>query len=299
MFVTSINASNSALFAPLAQKKWFTPIDYPGRYLLGAIGEDEQGKYAAGVLVFEIREGGNGEEDLIAAVLQWLYVAPEFRRRGAADALLQELFRILSKTPVEAVICDLPMGDEYRELCACLENWGFEFTPVNVYELNTTLGALGALPVFQKQPRPHTMALRHAPKQLLNDALRRLENQWFLPDDLYERIPSRDEDLSCVICGKNAAEGLALVCSDGEGGLELLLMRAFSDAQRNSIDLLTFAGRAAMSKYPPETPVRIVCRSEATAGIIHHMIPGAQPFLVLRGISSVFVEDETEQTEET
>jgi len=189
-------------------------------------------------------------------------------------------------------MCDLSMDSEYNELCAYLEDWGFEFLPINRYELNITLEEVKRLPIFAKAPRPHTIALRDTPSYLLRDALGKMEHQLFLPDDLYERLPSRDPDLSCIIFEKSRTEGLALVCPDGEGGLELLLMRAFSDVQRNTLDLLSFAGRAAMKKYPPETPVRVVCRMEAAAGIINNLLPNAQPLLVRRGVCSVFIDDD-------
>ena len=88
MLITTVTCENKALFESMAPAQWFDLLELPGRFVLGAIDEDDQGQYAAGVLVFEVEEI-SPEEDayLIAGTLRWLYVEPQARGRGVGDAL--------------------------------------------------------------------------------------------------------------------------------------------------------------------------------------------------------------------
>ena len=54
MFVVTVDEKNRSLFEHMVAEEFFDPLNKEGRYVLGAIGEDEYGMYAAGVLSFEV-----------------------------------------------------------------------------------------------------------------------------------------------------------------------------------------------------------------------------------------------------
>lgn len=118
------------------------PLDRPGHYCLGAVAEKDGKETAAGILVFDISEGSVGEESAIAAQIQWLYVEEDFRNQGIGNELMTELYRILNQAEIFPVLCDIPFPEEYNELCAFLEDWGFAFSLIDKYEFRTTLEKL-------------------------------------------------------------------------------------------------------------------------------------------------------------
>lgn len=150
MEILLIDNDSRNIFDNLAPTEFFSPFDLPGRYRLGAVDENEKGLYAAGVLIFDVQE--SPDKSGAEAVLQWLYVAKDTRRRGAADSLMSELLEVLSATGVEKLICNLPMEDDYDFLCAYLEAWGMQFTLIDRYECTISLKELLKHPTFQGKP---------------------------------------------------------------------------------------------------------------------------------------------------
>ena len=53
----------------------------------------------------------DGEDRLLIGMLRWLYVAEEFRNRGAADALMEEYFLLLAYAGIELAVYDLPFKE--------------------------------------------------------------------------------------------------------------------------------------------------------------------------------------------
>lgn len=277
-------------FDNLAPNEFFSPFDLPGRFRIGAVKEDENGLHAAGVLVFDVI--ANPDEDIIEAVLQWLYVAKDSRRLGAADAMMSLLLSTLSDAGVERLVCDLPMEDEYDFLCAYLEAWGIKFTLLDRYECAISLEELLKNPFFQSRPGRQVIPLSNC---FQSNLLRKIEQLKELPDviaspDAY--LPQCDSDVSCAYIENGDIKGLTLVRKLGPEDLELLLFRPLGKSAKYVQDMLLFAALKTKQKYTPKTLIHINCRTEAAASLIAFFFPDLQPRLVRRGTFYLFEEEE-------
>ena len=284
MIITTIVNENKVLFEKMVPSKIFEQVNSQGHMGLGAILDKHDGKYAAGVLIFHVDEGTNGEENLTAAIIKWFYVAEEFRKNGVADALMKEFFRVMDEAGIEHIICDVPMPGEYDFLCAYLEEWGFEFTLTNIYELEAQLGEILEKPVFSgPKASAKTIALKEVPAVSFRQFIGNMKKRNDVLNIITANVSDYDLDISCVYMNGSSVEGAMLIKAYNCGELELLFMRAISNAKKVMSDLLLFSAHAAAKKYPSETTVHIVCRIEAAAGVIQKLFPDRQPILVRRG----------------
>lgn len=286
MLITTVTQENRSMFEAMVPEECFNPLDLPGRFVIGAIGEDEEGQYAAGVLVFEVGELMLEDGSvLITADLRWIYVDPQARGRGAGDALMEEYFRIIRESGVVYLeTCDLPLGEEYDELCAFLEDWGFTFTVSDVYQAVIPLGKLLSAPFFGGGVSLPVEPLSESPAELLFRELERYEDLPMARSDLSELLPFCDLDVSCAFWDRQKLRGLLLVLSSPNGNLEPVLMRATVSDPRVVISLARFAGARAGEKYPPDQPVKIDCRMQAASSLVDLFLPDLQPLLMRRGV---------------
>ena len=109
-------------------------------YALGAVVQEGTQEYAAGILTFDVEEGMTDDGNLIAVTIKWFFVAEKFRRKGVGEALMQEFFRVVDEADMDDIFCDIQMPQEYNELCAYLESWGFTFTLMDSHVVSITLG---------------------------------------------------------------------------------------------------------------------------------------------------------------
>jgi len=294
MLITRITHDNRSVFQNLIPAEQYAELDMPGQFALGAIGEDDRGQYAAGVLLFAVQEGVHEAGSDIAAELRWLYVAEECRRQGAADALMGELLRILDAAGITALLCDLPMDNDCDLLCLYLEAWGFRFRHMDRFVCSTTLGELLENPFFRQRHSTPVLPLSGFHANTLVQSVRKYTELPFVLQDLEAYLPQCDQDVSCGIWNRSSVEGLTLVRKLGGGGLELLLCRSKSQQIRQVMDMLLFAAGQAAKKYPPETTVRIDCRIGAAADLIAYFLPQAVPPMIRRGVLAIEEQDDTE-----
>ncbi|MEG2138777.1 MAG: GNAT family N-acetyltransferase [Oscillospiraceae bacterium] len=284
MLITTITKANGSPFETLVPSELFGQLEEPGLFALGAIDQEGTDEAVAGVLFFEVDSGSNGTEDLTAAVIKWIYVAAEFQNKGVGDALMTEFFRIMDESELEHALCDLPMSTEYNFLCAYLEAWGFAFTLVNVYEMTVMLSRILENPLFHaRRPSTGVLPLKDVPDYHFRSFMTDMKSVPDVPDFLTANSLDYDAEVSCGFLSGKALLGVLLVRSNAAKELEIVLLRAVSNVKEVMANLLLFAGAAAGKKYPPETPVKIVCRNNAAAGLLSKLFPNAQPLLVRRG----------------
>lgn len=290
MIITTINTVNGSVFERLMPEELYSVITMPGYFALGAIWEEESEKYTAGTLVFEITEGFNGEENVIGAVLHWIYVAEQFRKKGIADALMKELLNVLDASAIDLLRCDLPMGDEYDFLCFYLEQWGFEFRHMEKYECDVTMEELKQNPFWKRKNKKRVESLAEFSESTVIQGVRQFQDMPYVPVDLEEAYGLCDKDVSCAIWEDGSIKGLILIQKKSKEKLELLFARSLNEEPEQMIDLFLFAGQELEKKYTPETKIHIKCHMESSAKLIAYFLPNAQPFLVRRGVLSVLDE---------
>lgn len=290
--VISITEENRRLFEGLA------PVDmleqHNGQYSLGCIVEDEGIQYAAGVLTFGIQQEVSGT---IEAVIKWIYVSTELRERGAARELLDQMAQILMQVQVDTIRCDIPFSNEYDELGRYLEGMCFEFTIEDRYELMVTLEDLAKSDIIkkasqQKQPQVRSLeavqdtAFHRELLAILQEKENKREGsmQEFLQRESGIRKEEYDQVISCAVGHENEIKGYFLIRRYPSGILEPELLAGLSTcSSRDILAMLHYALEQACKLYASDTQVRIICRSEETAGLIGYLFPEAEPVLVRRG----------------
>ena len=291
MIITTINEVNSSVFERLMPERLFSALTMPGYFALGAIWEEEGEKYAAGTLVFEVTEGFNGEENLIGAVLHWIYIADQFRQKGIADALIKEVLKVLETSGIQLLLCDLPMGEEYNFLCSYLEQWGFEFGLMEKYECDVTLDEIKERPFWKQKIRNKVESLTQFSDHEVRKGIQQFQDLPYMPVDLEEVLDLCDKDVSCAVWEDGSIKGLLMVQKKGKEKLELLFARSLNRKPELVMDLFLFAKQQLEKKYTAETKIHIECHMESSAQLIAYFLPEAQPLLVRRGVLAVFDEE--------
>ena len=261
------------------------PLNRPGHYCLGAVVNTDGKEEAAGILVFDVSEGIIDAESRIAAQIQWLYVEESYRNQGIGNELMTELYRILNQSEVYPVICDIPFPEEYNELCAFLEDWGFSFRLIDKYEFVTTLGDLRQNKNFAGKKATNQITSLSALKPADWTQLRKLllEEPQILDalqvKDLYE------SQISCVCWKNEKIQAIFLVRNSSDEHLIPELLLGFPSSTSAEIyQLLLYAIEKAEKIYPDHTTVTVTCQTVGTANLIAYLFPDAQPELVRRGV---------------
>ncbi|MCD8069670.1 MAG: GNAT family N-acetyltransferase [Lachnospiraceae bacterium] len=300
MMISSIDDNNKSAFERLMPEEQYLSLRYPSVFALGAIQEEDGERIAAGTLVFSVDEGTtNEDEEMIAARILWLYIAPEYRRRNLADQLMERFFDVMDESGVEYALCDVPMSAEYNLLCAYLEAWGFRVGLINRYDLTVELGDLFRRKEFQKEPAVRITPLKEVSQDVFSRFLRSAKELPGVWQDLPLLTEEYETSVSCVYMGNNGwkIECALLVRYIGNDTLEVVLLRTLNNQPAILMDLVRYALRIARRSYAADTNVRVVCRSEAAASLVGGIFPDAEPLLVRRCCYYIGDTDETEEEE--
>lgn len=289
MVITSIVNENKEVFLNLMPENISAEMNQPGWFALGALCPQNETQYAAGVLIFSVEEGSNGEEDLTAAVIQWLYVAIDFRRKSAAESMMRELFQILEQANIEHLLCDVPMPAEYNELCAYLESWGFEVSLTDVYETTVTVGELAEHPMIKNSVAGgNVLPLAKVPDNEFKDYINKAKKFPRTLTFLSMEATYYDQEVSCFYLPDGSIQGALLIKQKPIDNLEVVFMRASKNILPAMVNMLLFSVKAASKKYSLDTPVHIICRSSPAASAIDKLFPKLKPILVRRAYYSIY-----------
>lgn len=284
MQLINVTEQNRDMFERMVPEEFFDPLDMPGHFVLGAVGEDEEGPYIAGVLSFCIKSGNIDGENVFAALLQWLYVGSEFRGRGAGDALMEEFFRLVSASGVETAICDAPFDIGSNDLIVFLERWGFEFLLTEVQEVRVSLERLSKISQFDGKVSPSVHALEDVSEDVVVEAYVNALECPNIVSDLSEVIQNCDPEVSCIKSDKNKVFGMALVVPKASDILEIAFLRDFSKNPQDLMDLIYFISHQIKERYSKDTQIRFTIRNDTAFQIADNLLPDIEPVLVYRGI---------------
>lgn len=288
--VITVTEANRGFFENLVPQEFFAPLEREGHFVLGAAAKDEDGSYAAGVLVLDVI----WEETDFCGCIRWIYIPEEFRHRGAGDALLEETFRLLAHAGIASVFCDLPADPAYYGLMAFLEGWGFTFSWKDRYEARVSLERFRQVPQLRKEPGAKVIPLKSLPEEILERIISDVPDMEAPVPDLEDRVRYCDRDVSCMIPGKEGADGLAVICPVAEGVIEIAFLRIFSENAKDMQDLCRYVFQRAYEKYGKETEVRFLCRTSFAVNFMDMVLPDIQPLSVYRGVCATMEEVEAE-----
>lgn len=127
MIISTLNDNNIAPFLNLFSEDSLSEAQSEDSQILGAIYEDEitGEETACGGLIFDIEERESPLGDFLIGVIKYIYVAEDFRRKHVGYNLLSCLLNTLSATGINGCMADIPMPEEYDNLCAFFQESGF------------------------------------------------------------------------------------------------------------------------------------------------------------------------------
>lgn len=283
MIITNITEQNMQAFEPLAPQDMLEALADEAHFALGAVQEEEDGQpgYAVGILLYDLVE----DEETSYVQLNWLYVAQDYRRMGAGNALMEKFYDILNTAQIAGTLCEVPASLDNELLCAFLESWDFSFTYQKKYELTLSLEEILEYPFFEE-----TIDLTGVkPLQVLSQSqVRNRLKQFSGTDPQAEQVLQPEEwelvdhDISCGVMETGELRGLFLI-QQRSGVLETVCLLGSRERKNDIFAMLQFAAVQAFLKYPLETTVHIMCRSDASAALVEALFPDQEPLVVRHG----------------
>jgi GNAT superfamily N-acetyltransferase len=214
---------------------------------LGLIAEYDDA--AAGALAGVVR---NGCFEILS-----LYVLPEYRRRGGATLLLDELLDVLTRSDIVRVTVDYSVSrGEHRALWAFLEDYGFAQETPEGCIYGTTLGQIAQADYFRGVSDIGTaVPFAKLPEILIKtlDRKMRAEGDPLLDRPLEEA--EFDRDVSAAVVSGGNITSFAILDRSYDGNLTLAAARADAAHPSSFGTVLRAAFCFGQEKYPPETPV--------------------------------------------
>lgn len=279
MIITRITQQNMDAFAPLIPEELLYEVADPAHFALGAVWTG----YAVGVLLYELIEG---EEEMPYVQLKWLYTAQDFRKQGVANALMECFYTILNEAGIKNLMCEIPASPDDDILCAFLRAWDFSFSWRKKYELTLTLEELLEYAFFEEQidlraVRPLSVLSRAQINRKLEllSATNERAKQLLKPGG-WDLI---DAGISCGTEENGEIRGLFLLKQQLSGMLEPVFLYVGREQKADIASMFQFAAIQAYLKYPTNTSVHVVCRSDAAAVLVERMFPDREPLVVRHG----------------
>lgn len=283
MFTVTVNSHNRHWFENMVPVEFISDTELERHFVLAAVGENENGQYAAGVICFDIADTLVAGEEILAAELKWLYVAQQFRRQGAAQLLMDQFFTLAANAGISVALCDVPTDGEYLELVDYLENWGFEFSLDTRYEVRTSLERLKLVSPLWRTPSQHTLPLSALSHRMFKTAAEAIDALPYTSLDLEQKITACDRDISCVYIKDKKLFGCGIAYAPCSNIIEICFLRAFDRDNSKIGDMMCFMAAAAAKKYGPETEICYDCYTAHAIEFTDRYLPEIQPPLVYRG----------------
>ena len=292
MIITNITSENSEAYEQLMPEDMYMELADASHFALGAVVQETAGTdhtadsrsgLAAGILLYDLIEE---EGEIPYVLLKWIYVAQDFRNKGAANALMEKFYAILNEAGLTNVVCEIPTSPDDDLLCFFLEAWGFSFTYRKRYELTLSLEEMLEYPFFEdpislKAVKPIRVMSRTQIKQELSRlAASDRQAKKLLQPEGWDRI---DTDISCGTEEAGTIRGIFLVRRRFSRTLEPLFLHGSRENRSDIAGMLQYAAIQAVCKYPLDTLVHITCRNMAFASLIEALFPDQEPYVVRHG----------------
>ncbi len=297
MIIIRITQQNMDAFEPLIPKELLSEMADPAHFALGAVmnvGESRENEqadqlepaqpgYGVGILLYELIEE---EGELPYVQLKWIYTAQEFRKQGVADALMECFYTILNESGISNLMCELPALPDHSLLCAFLRAWGFSFTWQKKYELTLNLEELLDYAFFEEQIDLRAVKPLHVlSRSQVNRKLKQLSTANERAKQLLEPggWDLMDAGISCGTVENGEIRGLFLLKQQLSGMLEPVFLYAGREEKADLASMFQFAAIQAYLKYPTDTCLHVVCRSDAAVVLVERMFPDREPLVVRHG----------------
>jgi len=241
-----------------------------GIVLLGACEVNAEGvEQACGSMVLQ-------QINDVTWVIKWIFVSPDFTRRGIGSALLETAKNLCEQMQMQ-LFCLFSEETEMYALRGLFEKAGFELKEKEGKSYSVSVGQVGYAEYFEKKQSADAkikVLSQVSQKQLdeFNRAMYKegklfvnpLDKQWPLQDVSVVYVENK-KILACVIMEQLEENivSLSFACAQEKAAMRLFL-------------LLYKAQELLREKYPPETELVIPCVTGVSRKLVETILPNAQ-----------------------
>ena len=285
-------------FVPLIPKEHIPELESGQMFCLGALKEEDGESVPVGVLLFSVEEGTtNGIEPATMIVLQWIYVAEEYRTQGFANELMDALSDVLDDSPAEGIICDIPLDSEYDLAEAFFASWGFQFEVVDTNEMIITKDDCRRqaaskyteeeLRIRVNSEKPKEMvSVFDIPREVFRETVQKAKEME--KSGSYDLISEDREDyagdMSYAIMHGDEISSFVLVERLPDDDLHVVMLSGFGpDAARELLKLMQYTAIYYFENYPEETRIHLTLASERSVNLAVHLFPDIDSERARRG----------------
>ena len=215
-----ITAKNVELFKTVLPPDLMEDIACGRRSAIGAIRSEKHKLYGVGVVAFYTDKVSTYDKGVL--FIDWLYVDPNFRRKGISHFLIGELMAFMADLGIENVAATFPAKNSYNYLIGyILGSWSFEFgTGLNM-DVVIKMGDIkhhNKIDAYQKGSIPLSKLDDAACKKLIRSSFKKYKYSGFLsevPKDYIDRELSfyigSPDDASAILLAHRTPSGIMRV----------------------------------------------------------------------------------------
>ena len=165
-----------------------------------------------GILIYSVR---TWPEDEKRAVLEWIYVAEPYRRRGVGRMLVREFMNCARDNGISIVMADLMPDESYRELAGFLAGLGFSFAVGSKARL--CMSASDVSIALTRGKATYPSGCKAVCEAVLTDAEKMIRKLWRKTagkdtDRVNASYPDRyDRKLSCILANGSDLKVMILI----------------------------------------------------------------------------------------
>ncbi len=255
-------------------------------------------KAVAGVLLFSSEDGVSYGSDRVTMIeLHWIYVSEEYRMKGIANELMQELSDILEDNPAEGIICDIPIDSRYDLAEDFFESWGFNFEVTGKNEMIITKD--DCREEISPENKEEALKLASGPNRPVDmisvsdlskedftaaiQAMKKAERSGYY-DWLSENRDDYAGDMSYAVIHGSEVTSMALFERLKDGNLHMMMLESLSTkAAKELLMLLRYCAGYYYLNYPEKATVRLTLGIERSRELASHLFPDKDAELVRRG----------------
>lgn len=292
MKILRLTKNQAGLFADMDPLMMLEKLEFPGYFALGVIESDTHmgEEVPAGLMLCSLLED--------RLIIEWLYVAADFRGQGIGENLLTTVFEMATKSNLKKVCAYV--NQEYGRELLCTGEEGYFTDRLFTTELElagewfTDLYTLASQPFLENKPETGDYKLIPFDK-LLSVQMQEARDVLLFADNEYVLYPIAgkshfyDPEISLLvynkqeICGGILVQNVSVECENIVGGkivkeTKNVLYPVLFLAKTEEVGelLLYYAFQTILQKYPKDMEFRIMLRNEDLPGLLGKLFPMQQ-----------------------
>ena len=292
--VSWIDKSNADLF------RCVLPVDLKegvelGRYrAIGILQSISKRICGVGALVFD-EEQLPPEQETVCRI-HWLYVNPEWCRRGCADVLLAELITSEAERGIRAFTADIPIEDSFEVFGQLFSDWNFRFMAGVSPRFACRPGEMkdqSRLLQYEGKAKPLSDQTPLVAERMIRAALAKGDARAYLAA-IRKPMEYFDTQLSFYAGDPDQPKALLLVQRRPSGRFSVEYASGSENREELSAALACLA-LAAVKKYGKKTELVMEAQTEEKAGILEELFPQQRAYYQAEAILDEPVADVKEE----